>query len=52
MVIWKCTDFFMGFFGFVEGRGLRRKIFPWRNLSGEKRNSMKGAQDFLALLKL
>ena len=31
--------------------GLRGRIFPWRNLSWEKRNSMKGAQDFLALFK-
>ena len=53
MIIWKCTDLFRMIFGWGggggEGRGLRGRIFPWRNLSWEKRNSMKGAQDFLAL---
>ena len=43
-------DFF-GLGGGVEGRGLRGRIFPWRNLSWGKRISMKGAQDFLALFK-
>jgi len=50
MVIWNCIDLFRGIFWLgVEGRGLRGRIFPWRNLSWEKRNSMKGAQDFLVL---
>jgi len=35
----------------VEGRNLRGRIFPLRNLSWEKRNSMKVVQDFLALFK-
>ena len=35
----------------VESRGPRRRMFPWRNLYWEKRNSMNGVQDFLALFK-
>ena len=31
--------------------GLRGRIFPWRNLSWKKRNSVKGALDFLAFKK-
>ena len=53
MVIGKCTDVFRGIFWFgcgVQGRGLYGRIFPWRNISWGKRNSMKRAQDFLALL--
>jgi len=34
----------------VQGRGLYRRIFPWRNISLGKRNSMKMAHYFLALL--
>ena len=41
---------FFGFGGGVEGRGLRGRIFPWRNVSWGNRNSMKRAQDFLKLL--
>ena len=37
----------MGF----QGRWLRGKIFPWGNLSWEKRISINGVQDFLALCK-
>ena len=53
MVIGKCTVVFRGFaLGFgVEGRGLCGRIFPWRNMSWENRNSMKRAQGFLKLLK-
>ena len=54
MVIGKCTDVFQGdIFGLgggVEGRGLFGRIFPWRNMSWGTKNSMKRAQDFLALL--
>ena len=54
MVIGKCTVVFRGFsFGFgggVEGRGLCGRIFPWRNMSRGKKNSMKRVQDFLKLL--
>ena len=53
MVLGKCTDVFRGIFMFgcrVQGRGLYGRIFPWRNILWEKRNSMKRAQDFLALL--
>ena len=54
MVIGKCTDVFRGilflFEGGAEGRRLSWRIFPWRNLSWGKKNSMKKAQDFLALL--
>ena len=41
---------FFWFGGGVEGRGLYGRIFPWRNMSWGKRNSMKRARDFLALL--
>ena len=34
-------DFFCGFGGGVEGRGLCGRIFPWRNMSWGNRNSMK-----------
>ena len=34
----------------AEGRGLHGRIVPWSNISWGKRNSMKRAQDFLALL--
>ena len=54
MVIGKCTDVFRGIFfwfgGGVEGRRLCGRIFPWGNMSWGKKNSMKRAQDFLALL--
>ena len=30
MVIGKCTDVFRGIFSWI-GRGLRGRIFPWRN---------------------
>ena len=56
MVIGKCTDVFRGFFGW--GEGLRRGGYVGgtfhleiENLSWGKKISMKGAQDFLALLK-
>ena len=47
---------FQGNFGVEEGElrgggGLRGKIFPRRNFSWEKKISMKGAQDFLALFE-
>ena len=42
-------DFF-GLGGGVDGRGLCGRIFPSRNMSWGKKNSMKRAQDFLALL--
>ena len=32
-------------------RGICWGNFPWRNLSGGKKISVKGVQDFLALLK-
>ena len=55
MFIEKCTDVFKGTFFLykkrVEGRGLRGRIFSWRNLSWEERISMKEAQDFLILFK-
>ena len=54
MVIGKCKDVFRGIFGVgggVENRGLYWWNFSWRNLSGGKQISMKGAQDFLALFK-
>ena len=35
-----------GFGGGAEERGLCGRIFPWRNTSRGKRNSMKRAQDF------
>jgi len=31
--------------------GIRGRIFPWENFSLGKRLSMKGAQDFLAIVK-
>ena len=58
MAIGKCTDVFREIFLFIFfwggeflGGGLRGRIFPWRNLSWAKRISMKGAQNFLALLR-
>ena len=45
MVIEKCTDVFRGFYFRFGGLG------PWRNISRGKRNSMKKAKDFLALLE-
>ena len=54
MVIYKRTVVFRGIFwfgGVVEKRGICWGNFPWRNLSWGKKISMKGAQDFLALLK-
>ena len=55
MVIGKCTDVFRGILFCLEGgaeeRGLCWRIFPWRNLSWRKKNSMKRAQDFLAFYK-
>ena len=42
-------DFFGLGVGF-RGGGLYGRIFPWRNISWGKRNSMKRAQVFLALL--
>ena len=53
MVIGKRTDVFSVFFWFggrVKGRGPCGRIFPWRNISWGKRNSMKSSQDFLALI--
>ena len=49
---WEMYSRFQGiFFGGVEGRGLRGRIFPWReDMSWGNRNSMKRAQDFLKLL--
>ena len=41
---------FILFGGGAEGSGLCWRILPWRNLSWGKKNSMKSAQDFLALL--
>ena len=54
MVIGKCTDAFWGIFlvgGRIEERGLRGRIFPWKNFSWGKKDSMKRVQDFLAFLK-
>ena len=55
MVIGKCTDIFRGIFFLdrkgIEGRGLRGRIFLWRNLSWEETISIKGVQDFLILFK-
>ena len=54
MVIGKCRDVFRGIFwlgGVVEKRGICWGNFPWSNLSWGKKISMKGAQDFLVLLK-
>ena len=34
----------------LRGGGYVGRIFPWRNMSRGKKNSMKRAQDFLALL--
>ena len=42
-------DFLVG--GGVEKRGIFWGSFPSRNLSWEKKISMKGVQDLLALLK-
>ena len=44
-------DFFGWGGGVVEKRGICWGISPWSNLSRGKKISMKGAQDFLALLK-
>ena len=41
---------FILFGGGAEERGLCWRIFPWRNLSWGKKNSMKRAQDSLVLL--
>ena len=55
MVIGKCRDVFRGIFlvwGGVEGRGLCGRIFPWRNMSWGKRNSMKrGAESSSTTIK-
>ena len=54
MVIWKCTEVFRGIFrlgGGVEKREICWGNFPWRNLSSGKKIFMKGAQDFLSVLK-
>ena len=56
MVIGKCTDVFTGIFlvwggGGEAEWGLCGRIFTWSNFSWGNRISMKGAQDFLALLK-
>ena len=55
MVIGTVHTVFRGIYFFdiegVERKGLRGRIFPWRNLSWEERISMKGAQDFLILFK-
>ena len=54
MVIGKCTDVFRKIFwleGGVGKRGICCGNFPSRNLSWGKTISMKGAQDFLELLK-
>ena len=40
-----------GLFWVGGGGGLCGRIFLWRKKSWKKRNSMKGAQDFLALLQ-
>ena len=53
VVIGKCTDVFRGiFFWFgdgVEGRGLCGRIFPRRNMSWGKRNSMKRGAGFSSI---
>ena len=54
MVIGKCTDVFRGIFGWGKGpekRGTCWGNFPSRNMPWGKKISMKGSQDFLALLK-
>jgi len=53
MVIGKCTDVFRGIFGWgrVDNREICWGNFPSRNSSRGKKMSMKGVQDFLALLK-
>ena len=55
MVIGKCTDVsgkdFFGWGEVFEGREPRGRIFPWKNLSWGKKNSMKGANDFRALFE-
>ena len=55
MVTGKCTDVFRGIFLVWDEElmwwGLRTTIFPRKNFSWGKRLSIKGAQDFLALLK-
>ena len=55
MVIGKYTDVFRDIFlvgeGIVEKRGICWGNFLWSNLSWEKKISMKGPQDFLALSK-
>ena len=49
-VVWVSEGRFFGLGGGVDGRGLCGRIFPLRNMSWGKINSMKRAQDFLALL--
>ena len=55
MVIGKCTDVsgkdFFGWGEVFEEREPSGKIFPWKNLSWGKKNSMKGANDFRALFE-
>ena len=55
MVIGSVQTFSGGFLGLAGGggdvRGLRGKIFPWRNMSWEKINSVKEAKDLLVLFK-
>ena len=55
MAIGKCTHTFRGIFSLgregVEERGLHGRILKWRSLPWEERIYMKGAQDFLILLK-
>jgi len=50
--VYRCfqRDFLVGGGG-GEKRGICGGDFPWRNLSWGKKISMKGVQDFLALLK-
>ena len=53
MVIGKCTDVFRGIFWFgggAEGRNCVGGSFLGGICHGGKKNSMKRAQDFLALL--
>ena len=50
MIIGKCTDVFRGVFIWL-GAGVEKRGICWVNFSWGKKISMKGAQDFLALLK-
>ena len=53
MIVGKYTDIFRGIFsgGGVRGRGLRGKLFSWRNFHGGTEFSIKRVPDFQALFQ-